>query len=183
MSIKSRLLWLFIYIPSIFASTSITNVDTFHKNVIEDIYTHYKSKDVSKIPSNLEYDKSKEAWYFLNGLSNSPTFVKEYWHKRPLLIRANKVTSGWIPGLFTIENDLKLIENSYISGSRTGDALRTTNDSSDCKVIKADSTWSFAPLKKDQTKKTNWNEVEESLKGGTIYFNTAGSLWPNLGKE
>lgn len=73
-----------------------------------------------------------------------------------------------------MERDLKMVGNSYISGSRTADVLREQTET------KADSTWAFAPLKTDQTRPTNWEEVEEALKGGTIYFNTAGSLWPTL---
>ena len=134
--------------------------------------------DNADMPIDLQYN-NHNAWKFLKGLSNSPTFVKQFWHKQPLLLRAKDLeetnTGGWIPGVFTLENDLKLVGGSYISGSRTADVLRKDG-------VKADSTWSFSPLKADQARKTTWEEVEEALKGGTIYFNTAGSLWPTLGK-
>jgi hypothetical protein len=51
-------------------------------------------------------DKGQLAWRFLRGMANSETFVKKYWHQRPLLIRAAK-TGGWVEGSFTVDRDLR----------------------------------------------------------------------------
>mmetsp|Transcript_5763 Transcript_5763/g.8180 ORF Transcript_5763/g.8180 Transcript_5763/m.8180 type:complete len:531 (-) Transcript_5763:1699-3291(-) len=111
-------------------------------------------------------------WTFLCGLASSPTFLEKFWHRKPLLLKAAEIQQPWIPNSFTVEDHLKLIDGSYISGHCTGDRLRTGE--------KTD-TWEFKPLKTDLTRPTTWKEVEEALEGGTIYFNTAGSLWPTLG--
>lgn len=113
----------------------------------------------------------ERAHTFLQGLANSQTFREQYWHKKPLLIRSES-TGGWVAGAFTIERDLVMVENSYISGHKTGDVLRNGT--------KTD-TWAFEPIKADPSKKSTWSEVEDAMKSGTIYFNTAGSLWPVLG--
>lgn len=121
----------------------------------------------------------RAAWKFLKLLSSSPNFIAQFWQAKPLLIRSWEVKeitkqdggANWIDGSFTLE-DLQLVDGSYISGSRTDDILR--------KGIKTDS-WAFRPIKSDPTRKTTWNEVEDALKGGTIYFNSAGSFWPSLG--
>lgn len=112
----------------------------------------------------------RTAYKFLKGLASSPTFIKEYWHKQPLLIRGSK--GNWISDAFTIERDLKLVDGSYISGHKTADIMRNGS--------KTD-TWAFVPLKADPARATTWQEVAEAMEGGTIYFNTAGSLWSTLG--
>lgn len=125
-------------------------------------------------------ENGKAAWTFLTCLASSPYFVSHFWQKRPLLIRSKEIneitqqSSGknWVEGCFTVENHLKLIDGSYISGSRTDDVLR--------KGIKTDS-WAFRPIKDDPARKTTWKEVKDALEGGTIYFNSAGSFWPSLG--
>jgi hypothetical protein len=48
----------------------------------------------------------RAAWKFLQGMASSDTFVNEYWHKRPLLIRAAN-TGGWVEGYFTVDKDLR----------------------------------------------------------------------------
>jgi hypothetical protein len=116
-------------------------------------------------------EKGRVAWRFLRGIASSPTFVHEVWHKQPLLIRSGH-TGGWVEGSFTLENDLRLIDQSYITGYKTAEILRNGT--------KTD-TWELAPLKMDPSRKTTWSDVTEALDGGTIYFNTAGSLWPTLG--
>lgn len=66
----------------------------------------------------------------------------------------------------------RLVDNSYITGYKTAEILRNGT--------KTD-TWQLSPLKDDPTRKTVWKDVEDALDGGTVYFNTAGGLWPNLG--
>lgn len=51
-------------------------------------------------------EKGVLAWKFLQGLANSPTFVRKYWQRKPLLIRATN-SGGWVEESFTVENDLK----------------------------------------------------------------------------
>ena len=51
-------------------------------------------------------EKGMLAWNFLKNMARSKTFVEEYWHKRPLLIRAEN-TGGWIEDCFTIDRDLR----------------------------------------------------------------------------
>lgn len=143
-------------------------------------------------------DRGAEARRFFEALSSSSAFVREYWHKRPLLIRASdyagdtggcggcgdddddagssaSAPSSWADGAFTVGRDLKLVGGSYVTGHRTSDALRDGT--------KTD-TWDFRPIKDDASRQTTWDDVEQSLRpdgsGGTIYFNTAGSLWPSL---
>ena len=147
------------------------------------------------------------AFKFLTLLASSPLFVSEFWQTKPLLLRSSEMieiaqnscdtndidnnsddakvkvnglththththTHNWVDGSFTIERDLKLIDGSYISGSRTDDILRSG--------IKTDS-WAFRPIKDDPARRTTWEEVDDALQGGTIYFNSAGSFWPTLG--
>ena len=138
------------------------------------------------------------AFKFLTLLASSPLFVSEFWQTKPLLLRSSEIieiaqngcdndsdndkikvkvnslthTHNWVDGSFTIERDLKLIDGSYISGSRTDDILRSG--------IKTDS-WAFRPIKDDPARRTTWAEVDDALQGGTIYFNSAGSFWPTLG--
>ena len=64
------------------------------------------------------------------------------------------------------------MDNSYITGHKTAEIIRNGT--------KTD-TWALSQLKDDPTRKTTWDDVKSALDGGTIYFNTAGSLWPNLG--
>jgi hypothetical protein len=64
------------------------------------------------------------------------------------------------------------VDNTYITGYKTAEILRNGT--------KTD-TWTLSPLKADPAQKTSWKEVTQALEGGTIYFNTAGSLWPTLG--
>jgi hypothetical protein len=116
-------------------------------------------------------EKGEAAYKFLRGLASSRTFLADVWHQQPLLIRARD-TAGWVEGAFTIDPHLKMIDNSYITGHKTAEILRNGT--------KTD-TWAFVPLKNEATRPTTWKEVDEALQGGTIYFNTAGSLWPNLG--
>ena len=116
------------------------------------------------------------AYAFLRGLSRSPTFINEYWHRRPLLLRSSDIIAttakDWITNAFTIDQHLRQIDGSYINGHRTAEILRNGT--------KTD-TWEFRSLKDNPARQTTWAEVEDALRGGTVYFNTAGSLWPNLG--
>ncbi len=111
------------------------------------------------------------AWNFLQGIAGSELFVKEFWQRRPLLIRS-KDTGGWAKGCFTVEKDLRLMDGSFITGFKTAEVLRNGT--------KTD-TWALAPLKDNPAYRTAWSDVENAMEGGTIYFNTAGSLWKNLG--
>lgn len=111
------------------------------------------------------------AWNFLQAIAGSDIFVKEFWQKRPLLIRS-KDAGDWARGLFTVEKDLRLMDGSFITGYKTAEILRNGT--------KTD-TWALAPLKDNPSVRTVWSDVEKALDGGTIYFNTAGSLWKNLG--
>lgn len=132
-----------------------------------------------------------EVWGLFQALSSSPTFTSKFWQGNPFLIRSRQISEimekqnnshregfnnnqkkNWIEGAFTVDKDLILVDNSYISGFKTEDILR--------KGIKTD-TWAFRPIKNDPKRPTTWEEVSDALKGGTIYFNNAGSLWPNLG--
>ena len=122
-------------------------------------------------------DKGRAAHAFLRGLTQSSTFLKEYWHKRPLHIRSPDMTSmgnnnDWIAGTFTVDRHLKQIDGSYINGHCTAEILRNGT--------KTD-TWAFRSLKDNPAQPTTWSEVELALQDGTVYFNNAGSLWPNLG--
>jgi len=124
-------------------------------------------------------DKGRAAHAFLRGLTQSSTFLKEYWHKRPLHIRSSDMTrmgsnnnSDWIAGTFTVDRHLKQIDGSYINGHCTAEILRNGT--------KTD-TWAFRSLKDNPAQPTTWSEVELALQDGTVYFNNAGSLWPNLG--
>jgi Cupin superfamily protein len=136
-------------------------------------------------PSQLE-DRGAVAWKFFRGLAESDTFVTEFWHQRPLLIRGTEMPTPtpWVEGAFTLEDDLKDgVDNSYISGHKTADILRNGT--------KTD-TWLLEPLRSvtpmqessrnsSTSATTTWSDVQDALNGGTIYFNTAGSLWPSLG--
>jgi hypothetical protein len=51
-------------------------------------------------------EKGIRAWNFLQGMANSATFLEEFWHKRPLLIRASD-TGGWVERSFTVDRDLR----------------------------------------------------------------------------
>ena len=137
-------------------------------NAIDD-FTQETSKD------------GRAAHAFLRGLAQSPTFRDEYWHKRPLHIRSSDIFTGddetnknnnWIAGTFTVEHHLKQIDGSYINGHCTAEILRNGT--------KTD-TWAFRSLKENPARPTTWAEVEQALQDGTVYFNNAGSLWPNLG--
>lgn len=161
------------------------NDDNLHQSVLSDIRRSISSSsdkpivpltfpaDVERAANDFSDDKSKgrKAWQFLSGLASSPTFLNHYWHKRPLLIRACD-TGDWIQDAFTVDRDLRLVDGSYISGHCTSEILRNGTRTD---------TWEFRPIKDDPARKTTWKEVEEALNGGTIYFNTAGSLWPTLG--
>lgn len=127
--------------------------------------------DVKKASNEFSSSKGNRAWKFLSGLALSPTFRNEYWHKKPLLLRAAN-TGDWIQDSFTVEHDLRLVGGSYISGHCTAEILRNGTSTD---------TWEFRPIKDNPARKTTWEEVEQALQGGTIYFNTAGSLWPTLG--
>ncbi|KAG7368500.1 cupin 4 family protein [Nitzschia inconspicua] len=129
-------------------------------------------------------DRATTAWSFLRGLAESDTFLTEFWHQRPLLIRAAEMPSAsWVDGIFTLEHDLKEgVDNSYIAGHKTADVLRNGT--------KTD-TWLLEPMRPVSSQgrstasvastTTSWSDVQDALQGGTIYFNTAGSLWPSLG--
>jgi len=137
-----------------------------------------KIKDAIQKVDPQDHQKGMAAWKFLRLLASSPLFVSQFWQAKPLLLRSDEIiaiteiNSNWADGSFTVERDLKLLHGSYISGSRTDDILRTG--------IKTD-TWAFRPIKDDPARKTTWAEVADALKGGTIYFNSAGSFWPALG--
>lgn len=136
-------------------------------------------------------NRGVDAWKFLRGLAESDTFLTEFWHRQPLLLRASEMSlassSSWVEGAFTLERDLKqgIGNSSYISGHKTADVLRNGTRTD---------TWLLEPLRSTtpttltandpaatSASATTWNDVEGALKGGTIYFNTAGSLWPSLG--
>lgn len=116
-------------------------------------------------------DQSRLAWNFLTGIAGSKIFARGFWQKQPLLIRRED-SKGWAEGAFTVEKDLKLVDGSFITGFKTADVLRngTRND-----------TWALSPLKETAAQRTQWSNVAEAMDGGTIYFNTAGTLWKNLG--
>ena len=61
---------------------------------------------------------------------------------------------NWVDSSFTVENDLKLLDGSYISGSRTDDVLR--------QGIKTDS-WAFRPIKDNPARPTTWKEVDDAV--------------------
>lgn len=111
------------------------------------------------------------AWNFLQGIAKSETFVREFWQKRPFLLRSQDC-GGWAAGSFTVEKDLRLMDGSFITGFQTAEVLRNGT--------KTD-TWALAPLKDNPAQRTAWSDIEKALDGGTIYFNTAGSLWRNVG--
>jgi hypothetical protein len=118
-----------------------------------------------------EEEKGRMSWNFLQGIARSETFVRDFWQKRPFLIRA-KDTGGWIEGSFTVEKDLRLMDGSFITGFKTAEVLRNGTNTD---------TWALSPLKNNPAQRTAWSDIEEALNGGTIYFNTAGSLWRNVG--
>ena len=130
-------------------------------------------EDVLEAIKDVTHDeeKGRDSWNFLCGLSGSNAFVKKFWHKQPLVLRSEDC-KHWAKGLFTVEKDLRLVDNSYITGFKTAEILRNGT--------KTD-TWALSPLKEDPSRKTLWQDVESALDGGTIYFNTAGGLWKNLG--
>lgn len=131
-------------------------------------------RDVESAMQDFSSDSEQQgclAWNFLQAIGGSEVFVQEFWQKRPLLIRS-KDTGGWAMGCFTVEKDLRLMDGSFITGFKTAEVLRNGT--------KTD-TWALAPLKENPALRTDWSEVESALQGGTIYFNTAGSLWKNLG--
>ena len=141
-----------------------------------------RSSDDDDDDDDDDSERGLNAWNFLTSIARSKTFVQDYWQQRPFLIRATDTTScsrtstgsscGWIQDCFTIEQDLRLMDGSYITGFKTAEILRNGT--------KTD-TWALSPLKEDPTRPTQWSDVEDALRGGTIYFNTAGSLWNNLG--
>mmetsp|Transcript_30794 Transcript_30794/g.67601 ORF Transcript_30794/g.67601 Transcript_30794/m.67601 type:complete len:520 (-) Transcript_30794:19-1578(-) len=127
--------------------------------------------------TNTTSNDGNAAYAFLRGLSRSPTFISDYWHRRPLLLRSSDIIAttankDWITNAFTIDQHLRQIDGSYINGHCTAEILRNGT--------KTD-TWEFRSLKDNPARQTTWAEVEDALRGGTVYFNTAGSLWPNLG--
>lgn len=66
-----------------------------------------------------------------------------------------------------------MIDNSYITGFKTADGLRNGSDTT---------SWGYVPiLSGEETGRSQWSDFQQALDGGTIYFNAAGSLWPNLG--
>ena len=132
-----------------------------------------------------DLNEGTKAWQFLKSLSASSTFVQKYWHAKPFLLRSHEISSignndsqectrniQWVDGSFTLGNHLRLLDNSWIAGSRTDDILRNGT--------KTD-TWAFRPIKDDPSRRTTWEDISNALDGGTIYFNSAGSLWPSLG--
>ena len=74
--------------------------DILTVNTVDDV--NEAIRDFS--PNNLE--KGHVAWKFLRGIASSPTFLREVWHKRPLLVRSSD-TGGWVEESFTLENDLR----------------------------------------------------------------------------
>jgi len=136
------------------------------------------AKAVKDFDQTNETNGGRAAWKFLKKLSSSPLFVSQFWQSKPLLIRSSEIKDitnqemNWVDGSFTVARDLRLVDGSYISGSRTDDILRNG--------IKTD-TWAFRPIKDDPARRTTWAEVSDALEGGTIYFNSAGSFWPALG--
>lgn len=123
--------------------------------------------DASSFPGPDRY----KAWNFLQAIAGSDVFVQEFWQKRPFLIRSNDA-GDWAKDFFTVEKDLRLMDGSFITGYKTAEILRNGT--------KTD-TWALAPLKDNPSIRTAWSDVEKAMDGGTIYFNTAGGLWKNLG--
>ena len=188
-------------VPGLVASTAIErNNDPDRSSLLEELTT-YGSKSVEtsveegqlsdaiKDYNPQDITRGSSAWNFLKGLSTSPTFVNKYWHSKPLLLRSNEISNiksvhpqesmskniestEWVDGSFTLEHHLRLLDNSWIAGSRTDDILRNGT--------KTD-TWAFLPIKDDPSRRTTWDDISNALDGGTIYFNSAGSLWPSLG--
>jgi hypothetical protein len=176
------------------------NNDPDRPSLLDELTTHVtKSEETSFKEVELsnairdynpqDINKGSLAWKFLKGLSASPTFVNKYWHSKPLLLRSHEISeigrgnsqectsenienNQWVDGSFTLEHHLRLLDNSWIAGSRTDDILRNGT--------KTD-TWAFLPIKDDPSRRTTWEDVSKALDGGTIYFNSAGSLWPSLG--
>ena len=158
-------------------TTSVTNdADTSVRDELSSAIQDYNPEDLNE---------GTKAWQFLKSLSTSSTFVRKYWHSKPLLLRSHEISSvgksdskecagntQWVDGSFTLETHLRLLDNSWIAGSRTDDILRNGT--------KTD-TWAFLPIKDDPTRRTTWEDISKALDGGTIYFNSAGSLWPSLG--
>lgn len=149
-----------------------------HQDVISDenIKLAVKDFDVARGMTQSDAESMQEsmgskAFEFLMGLTRSESFRANIWHKAPLLIRAN-YTGGWISKAYTIERDLKAIVGSYITGHKTGESLRNGTSTD---------TWQFEGLKQDLAMKTKWSDVESAMQNGTIYFNTAGSMWPVTG--
>jgi hypothetical protein len=105
-------------------STNVVSDDVYYQTVLNDIESALSDGTLISdgdmiVPRGLDdvnaaiHDSSpskelvgQTAWKFLRGLANSRTFVNEYWHKRPLLIRAPG-TGGWVEDFFTIDRDLR----------------------------------------------------------------------------
>lgn len=130
--------------------------------------------NVREAATDFSFLHGQDAYRFMRGLVSSlSTFREQFWHKRPLLIRSSEILDQWVEGDFPVETDLKgTIDGSYISGRRTADIMRNGTNTE---------TWHFVSLKENPGRPTTWKKVEEALQGGTVYFNTAGSLWLNLG--
>ena len=118
--------------------------------------------------------KVHDANVFLRALASSSSFRNEYWHRRPLHISRRSCPKelrsrlAFVPGSFTIDEDLAQIDGTFVTGHKTAEALRNGTD---------ESTWAFVPLKSEPSAATAYADVAAALDGGTIYFNNAGALW------
>jgi len=161
------------------ATSKASEEDFSPQRVLRDIDENKNLRPLTNIITSSKLDeiyqdlpRGEDAYQFLRGLASSATFIQHYWHQRPLLLKQEAGHRDWIPGIFQLDPHLKLIDDSYITGYKTDEILRNGT--------KTD-TWQFIPLKTEPSRPTKWKDVEEALQGGTIYFNTAGSLWPTLG--
>ena len=105
-------------------------------------------------------------------LSSSSSFVSDHWGKSPLYIPAADVPAATkLAKFFTIKNLLEA-SGSFVNGYRTSDEYRQGDTT----------TWKFVPLNPNPIKPISEEMIRSGLEGGTIYFNSAGSLWKNLGE-
>ena len=141
------------------------------------------------------HQRGEEAYNFLTGLANSQSFRQIFWHRAPLLLRANNTGSqsakNWMDRLFTLEKDIyPRVERpggSYMAGHKTADSLRQQQPLTmglDGTNAVQTTTWKFTTIKDvgnegSQALTTTRTDIEKGLAGGTIYFNTAGGLWPH----
>lgn len=177
------------------ASTAITSTTTGATTTTSSDYSQHlaairtdlqnSNVHIPDLPINaLDFDpdasstRATIAHTFLTSLARSPTFRSHYWHRHPLLLKykhqstSTSTSQSWVPNAFTVQTHLRQIHNSFISGHKTAEILRNGTDTS---------TWAFVPLKSNPARATTWTDVTTALTDGTIYFNSAGALWKELG--